>query len=167
MNFGNVNPLGIISLVGSVLVIVGVFMNWLATDLLDYSITGWTLWTDWTGVLNVKYTFLPLMDLIIGVAVIALMLMPTFVNLEQFKRINNILGILTVLMAVAIIVVSVLFISQDVEIDLIITKIVIHIANHLKIGFWVTMIGASLIIVGGFMPLVRNKFVITIARRDG
>lgn len=160
MDAKDLNLLGIISLVGAALIIIGVFMNWLATDLLDYTITGWNLYTDWTDV--TKYAYLPLADLIFGIVVIALMIIPVFCNIDRFKRINNILGILTVILSIAILVVSLMFITKEIDFYL----FTIHISNHLKIGFWMTIIGIALTIVGGFMPLVKNRLEITVKAKE-
>lgn len=162
MDTKNINPLGVIGLVGSGIVIIGVFMSWVAFDTLSLAISGWDLYTEWTDVLKTKYTLLPLADLIIGIIVMAMMMMPTFVNRSGFRKMNNILGLLTVLIAVVMLIISGLFILKDIEV----LFITIHVGNHLKIGFWMTLIGYSLIVIGGFMPLVKNKLNITIKKDD-
>ena len=162
MDTKNLNLLGIISLVGALAVRGGVFMTWLATDLLEYTITGWELYTEWTDIIDTKYTFLPLADLIFGIAVMMLMIMPTFCNGDRFKKTNNILGLITVVVAIVMMVISALFIVKDIDI----LWFTIHIGNHLKMGFWMTLIGMVLIIVGGFMPLVKNRLTITIKPKD-
>ncbi len=158
MDAKNLNLLGIISIVGAIIVIVGVFMTWLATDLLDYTISGWELYTEWTDVLDTKYTFLPLADLIFGIIIIVMMIIPTFCNIDRFKKANNIIGLITVIAAVVMLIISGLFIIKDIDIWL----ITIHMGNHLKIGFWLTLVGTALIIVGGFMPIVKNRLTVTI-----
>ena len=158
MDVKNLNLLGLIGLIGAIIVIVGVFMTWLATDLLDYTISGWELYTEWTDVLDTKYTFLPLADLIFGIVVLALMIMPTFCNRDGFKRINNRIGLIVVIAAVVMLVISSLFIVKDIDVWM----ITIHIGNHLKMGFWMTLMGIALIIVGGFMPLAKNRLNITV-----
>ena len=162
MDTKNLNILGLISFVGAIIVIAGVFMNWLASDAIDYTITGWELYNEWSDVLDTKYTFLPLADLIFGIAVIILMIIPVFCNGPRYKKINNILGLLTVIAAVVFLIISLLFISKEIEI----LWITIHIGNHLKMGFWVTVIGIALIIIGGFMPLVKNRLNISIKPND-
>lgn len=154
MDIKNSNPLGIIGLIGAIILVVGVFLNWLT---LDAWILGTTTWTGLDvlqgahnlGDTDIKYTFVPLVALICGIIALVIMLVPTLKNDEKFQNINNILGILTLVLAIVVVIFGILFYTQE---DL--TKVF-----SIGIGFWLVIIGGIITMIGGLMPIVKNKLL--------
>ncbi len=72
------------------------------------------------------------------------MIIPTFVNNEGFKKINNILGIVVLILALVSVILDLMFFSKYGDIGL-------------AIGFWLVLVGGIITLVGGLMPLVKNR----------
>lgn len=148
------NLLGIIALVGAVLMIVGVFLAWVEVSwfgLAGDKWTGWDVFND--GLDGVSYTFVPLLSLICGIIALVLMIVPTFMNVDKYKKINNILGLIALILAIVVVICGLLFYLQswDVYIG------TIHMSDYIQIGFWLTLIGAVITAIGGIMPIVKNR----------
>lgn len=154
MDIKNSNPLGIIGLIGAIILVVGVFLNWLTLDAWILGTTTWTGLDVFQGAHNlgdtdIKYTFVPLVALICGIIALVIMLVPTLKNDEKFQNINNILGILTLVLAIVVVIFGILFYTQE---DL--TKVF-----SIGIGFWLVIIGGIITMIGGLMPIVKNKLL--------
>ena len=145
------NILAILGIVGGAMLIAGVFLNWIEFEFLA-KYTGWEVFDKIKDTPGIKYTFLPLVDLICGILAMVLMIVPTFVNGEGYRKANNILGIMVTIMAVAVIAISILFLMQEVNILL-----KVPMTNIIAPGFWVSLIGAIIALIGGLMPLARNR----------
>ena len=151
MDLKETNPLGIIGIIGAIILIVGVFLNWLH---IDWGLLGTY---DWNGLdvfnkvrdIDIKYTFVPLVALILGIVALVLMFVPTLKNDEKFKTINNILGIVAMVLSIIVVIFGILFYTQE---DL--TKVF-----SVGIGFWLTLIGGIITLIGGAMPIIRNKLL--------
>ena len=153
------NYLGIIGIVGAALMVIGVFMNWITIDipyLGDESWTGMDIWKERNDDFeDLKYTFVPLFSLIAGIIALLLMILPTFMNMEKFQNINNILGIVATVLALIVFVCGLLFYFQTPENwDDPLRKL-----DGLKFnfGFWLVIIGSLITFVGGAMPILKNK----------
>ena len=155
MDIKETNPLGIIGIIGAIIMIVGVFLNWITLDAGFLGSTSWTGLEVFNGdkhlndLLNVKYAFVPLFALICGIISLALMILPTVMNNEKFEKINNILGIVTLVLSIIVVIFGILFLTQDLG-----TKYA-----SIQIGFWLTFIGGIITLIGGAMPIVKNKFM--------
>lgn len=170
-NVKNMNLLGIIAFVGSILIIVGAFLTWINAPGMTYS--GWEMFTTDDEYIKgftagglvfsgVHYTFLPLLGLICGIISLLLMIVPTFMNVEKFENINNILGIVTLVLSLVIVILGILFITQSVSMDyssIITTKKLFEGDVKVGIGVWFTIIGAAITLIGGAMPIVKNKLL--------
>ena len=102
---------------------------------------------------GIKYTFLPLIDLICGILAVVMMIIPTFANGDGYKKINNILGIIVVLFSIAIIVISILFMTQSWDF----LGGTIRLSSYIQYGFWITLIGAIITLIGGIKPIAKNR----------
>ena len=167
----NINLMGIIGLVGAIILIVGVFLGWLSTDAKVYS--GWDIWNDVDNIASgydfgliatkgVGYSFVPLVALICGIISLVLMIVPTFMNTEKFKMINNILGLVALIMAVVVVICGILFYVQDITLTTIIgsgSRKLTDLCN-IGIGFWLVLIGGIITLIGGIMPILKNKGII-------
>lgn len=152
----NINPLGIIGIVGGILMIVGVFLAWAELNILGVSlgtISGWEIFTNSDVSSIVSYTFLPLVALICGILAIVVMVIPTFANADNLKKAANILGIITLIMSIVVIILAILFMTQSWDV---LGKSV-SMMNYIQFGFWLTLIGAIIAAIGGIMPIAKNK----------
>lgn len=160
MDVKDTNPLGIIGIIGAIIMIVGVFLSWINYNqplLLTEINISWTGLEVFNGdknlstYLDVKYTFVPLFALICGIISLLLMILPTVMNNEKFENINNILGIVTLILSVIVVIFGILFLTQDMG----------TLARYasIKIGFWLSFIGGIITLIGGAMPIVKNKLM--------
>lgn len=160
MDVKDTNPLGIIGIIGAIIMIVGVFLSWINYNqplLLTEINISWTGLEVFNGdknlstYLDVKYTFVPLFALICGIISLLLMILSTVMNNEKFENINNILGIVTLILSVIVVIFGILFLTQDMG----------TLARYasIKIGFWLSFIGGIITLIGGAMPIVKNKLM--------
>ncbi len=151
MDIKNSNPLGIIGVIGAIILIVGVFLNWLTFDLGFLGSTTWNGMDVFNGThnLNVDFKFVPLLALICGILSLIIMFVPTLKNDESFKGINNALGIIVLILSIVVVVFGILFYTQK-DLTTIYT---------IGIGFWLTIIGGVIAMIGGLMPIVKNKLL--------
>ncbi len=152
----NINILGIIGIVGAILMIVGVFLAWAELNILGVSlgtISGWDIFSNSDVGSIVKYTFTPLVALIGGILAIVLMVIPTFANTDSMQKASNILGIISIIIAIAVIVLGILFMTQSWDV----LGKSISMMNYIQYGFWLTLIGAIITAIGGIMPIAKNR----------
>ena len=161
METKDMNFLGIIAIVGALLMVIGVFLTWGTIDLLiqTKSLTGMDFFNKGDYVLDgTKYTWVPLASLICGIVALLAMILPTFFNTEQFKQINNILGIVALVLALLIIIFGILFATQSFT--YLGTSHSFTYYYKLGIGYWFVIIGAVITFIGGIMPILKNKGII-------
>ena len=151
MEMKDMNLLGIIGIIGAILLVVGVFLAWLSVG--GESASGWDVYTDGKDVLD--YSFTPLLSLIAGIIAIVLMIVPTFMNVDKFKQINNILGIIALILAIVVLILCILFWTQSFSDGYITIKLTD--VYDMGIGFWMVLIGAIITVVGGLMPILKEK----------
>ena len=159
MEMKDMNLLGIIGLVGAIILVVGVFLGWLSLDVggSSQNFSGLDIFNKKGSIddLDVKYTFVPLAALICGIISLALMILPTFMNSEKFATINNILGLVALVLAVVVVICGILFYTQTFgDYNYKLTSVF-----DVKIGFWLTLVGGIITLVGGLMPIINNKLL--------
>ena len=154
MDMKNMNLLGIIAIIGAVILIVGVFLTWLSIG--DATASGWKVYTDAKDS-DMKYTFVPLVALICGIISLVLMIVPTFMNVDKFKQINVILGLIALILAIVVVICGILFYTQSWTAF----GVTIKLADIYKIGigFWLVLIGGIITMVGGLMPIIKEKLM--------
>ena len=150
----NMNLLGIIAIIGAVILIVGVFLTWLSIG--DATASGWKVYTDAKDS-DMKYTFVPLVALICGIISLVLMIVPTFMNVDKFKQINVILGLIALILAIVVVICGILFYTQSWTAF----GVTIKLTDIYKIGigFWLVLIGGIITMVGGLMPIIKEKLM--------
>lgn len=150
------NILAILGIIGGAMMIVGVFLTWINVSIAGFSIgtaTGWDIFNGLKDAEGIKYTFLPLLDLIGGILAVIMLIIPTFANVDGYKKANNILGIIVVILAIAVIVISILFMTQSIDLGITTVKV----SNYIQYGFWISLIGAIITLIGGIMPIAKNR----------
>lgn len=162
METKNLNLLGLIGLIGSIILIIGVFVDWGTLDFGSWGkvdLTGWDFYNKEDGVVDgVDYTYVPLVALICGILSLLLMILPTFVNMDKYKMVNDILGIITLILALIVIICSILFYTQSLDFG-ILGKHDFTDVYDIGAGYWLTLAGAIITFIGGFMPIVKNKLL--------
>ena len=152
----SINLLAIIGIIGGAMMIVGVFLNWININVAGISIgtaTGWDIFDGLKDVSQIKYTFLPLLDLIAGILAVIMLIVPTFANVDGYKKANNILGIIITILSIVVIVISIPFMTQSWDLSL----VTIHMSDYIQYGFWISLIGAIITLIGGIMPIAKNR----------
>ena len=164
METKDMNFLGIIGLIGALLMVIGVFLTWGSYDLLGvHNLTGMDFFNKVDGVIDgTKYTWVPLVALICGIISLLLMILPTFVNTDNFQQINNILGIVAIVFSLLVIIFGILFITQEFTSSFFGATVTKKFGDFysIGIGFWLTLIGAIITFIGGIMPILKNKVII-------
>lgn len=147
------NPLVVIGLIGAIMLIVGVFTAWLTGG--GNSETGWELYDDLKDVDGIDYGWAPLVCLIAGILSFALLVIPMIMNTEKFEQINNILGLVALILAIVAVIVTYLFWSQNLGGG-------VHWSDvaDMGIGMYLVYIGGIITIIGGIMPILKNKGII-------
>jgi len=150
------NILGVIAIVGSVMMIASVFLTWVQIQIevleFDFKLTGWEVFFDWRDVIKLKYAIVPLLSLICGIIVLVLMTIVTFNNRGNYRKMNIILGAITMILALVIIIYSFMFMNKTWDYAI----ITIRLVNYLKVGFWLNMAGSFLAFVGGLVPILKK-----------
>ncbi len=159
MDMKNINLLGIIALIGAIILIVGVFLDWLYIDAGFWgsdSASGWKLYTDRDDA-DFEYTYVPLVALICGIISLVLMIVPTVMNTEKFEMINNLLGLVALILSVVVVVCGILFYTQSWEVYGETVKLTD--VYEVKAGFWLVLVGGIITLIGGLMPILKNKLL--------
>ncbi|MBE6523085.1 MAG: hypothetical protein E7Z62_08215 [Thermoplasmata archaeon] len=150
------NILGVIAIVGSVMMIASVFLTWVQIQIevleFNFKLTGWEVFFDWRDVIKLKYAIVPLLSLICGIIVLVLMTIVTFNNRGNYRKMNIILGAITMILALVIIIYSFMFMNKTWDYAI----ITIRLVNYLKVGFWLNMAGSFLAFVGGLVPILKK-----------
>ncbi len=174
----DMNIMGIIGIIGAVILVVGVFLGWLtAKDVSDATTySGWDIQNnvdniasgiDYGALLKTSAlgnSFVPLVALICGIISLVLMIVPTFMNVEKFQTINNILGLVALILSAVVVICGLLFYMQDQSVTVLgatASKKLTDIYN-IGIGFWLVLIGGIITLVGGIMPILKNKGIIKV-----
>jgi hypothetical protein len=148
--------LGIVAIVGSVMMITSVFLTWVQIQIevidFDFKLTGWEVFFDWRDIIQLKYAIVPLLSLICGIIVLVLMTIVTFNNRGNYRKMNIILGAITMVLALVIIIYSYMFMNKTWDYAI----ITIRLVNYLKVGFWLNMAGSFLAFVGGLVPILKK-----------
>lgn len=172
MDMKDMNLMGIIGIIGAVLLVIGVFIGWLQADTTAMKLlfgtteyTGWDIQNNLNDITaktanysGLAYSFVPLVCLICGIISLLLMVVPTFMNVEKFAQINNILGIIALILAIVAVICGFLFEMQTCSL----LGVEYKLTEQFKIGmgFWLCIIGAIITVIGGIMPILKNKGII-------
>ena len=152
-----VNLFGLIGFIGTIILIVGVFLNWVTLDLSSIignksvSISGWNSYGDADYKGRFEYAYAPLIALVCGVISLITTLLPIVYKNE---KVTKILGIVTLILAVVAIVISVLFytnISESYDLYL------ATYTSSVAVGFWLCLVGAIITALGGIVDILKNK----------
>ena len=187
MDFKEMNPLGIIGIIGAIILVVGVFLGWLGpTSGSGTTYTGWDIWnnvdsifkphTEDYGLGYIKYSgvpgyFAPLVALICGIISIVLMIIPTIMGKDKLGNIGGILGIIALILAVVVVICAILMYTGSVTVETytaggeLISKVTSKVASDgvgFKIGFWLVLVGGIITMIGGLMPILKDKGIIKI-----
>ena len=152
------NLLGIIALIGAIILVVGVFLDWLILDLGilgKSSMTGWDVFSEADSDFSLGFT--PLVALICGIISLVLMIVPTFMNVDKFEKINNILGLIAFILSIVVVICAILFYMQSWDVGGATVKLTD--VYDIGIGFWLVLVGGIITLIGGLMPIVKNKFM--------
>ena len=184
MDFKEMNPLGIIGIIGAIILVVGVFLTWWTPDVAgakNYS--GWDIWnnvdnlfkarTETGAGITVKYSgfpyvFLPLVALICGIISIVLMIIPTIMGKDKLGNIGGILGIIALILAVVVVICGILFYTGSVTTETTIAGVTNSVSAKITedakigIGFWLVLVGGIITMIGGLMPILKDKGIIKI-----
>lgn len=152
-----INLFGLIGFIGTIILIVGVFLNWTTFEnsmifvgSSSGSITGWDIYngehSDWF-----EYAYAPIIALVCGIISLITTLLPV---VHKDEKVTKILGIVTLILAVIAIVVGFLFYG-DVSngVDYGVGTFTISVA----VGFWLCMVGAIITAVGGIVDILKNQ----------
>ena len=147
--------LGIIGIIGGILMIVGVFLNWIYVDvyLTDIDLTGWEVFDEWRDTIGLKYAVVPLLALICGILVFIMMTACTFDNKIKYWKTNMVLCWATIILSVILIIYSILFATKEWDFRI----VTIRLYKYLDIGFWMTMVGSIAALLGGFVPIIKSR----------
>ena len=94
---------------------------------------------------------------ICGIISLVLMIVPTFMNVDKFKQINVILGLIALILAIVVVICGILFYTQSwtaLGVTIKLTDI-----YKIGIGFWLVLIGGIITMVGGLMPIIKEKLM--------
>ena len=186
MDFKEMNPLGIIGIIGAIILVVGVFLGWIsAKDVADAKVySGWDIWNNvdsiksgidatvaGTGVKTsgVPYGFLPLVALICGIISIVLMIIPTIMGKDKLGNLGGILGLIALILAVVVVIVGILFYTGSITAEEFVggtsvakqtTKLTAEC--NIGLGFWLVLVGGIITMIGGLMPILKDKGIIKI-----
>ena len=185
MDFKEMNPLGIIGIIGAIILVVGVFLTWWTPDVAgakNYS--GWDIWNNVdnlfkartyepTAGISVKYSgfpyvFLPLVALICGIISIVLMIIPTIMSKDKLGNIGGILGLIALILAVVVVICGILFYTGSVTTETTIAGVTNSVSAKITedakigIGFWLVLVGGIITMIGGLMPILKDKGIIKI-----
>ena len=157
METSNINFLGIVAFVGAVFMIAGVFLTWLSQDLGILGTSTWRGMDVFNSDLDFSYQFVPMVSLVGGILAILLMIVPTFMNTEKFETLNNILGIITLILSAVVVICGILFYTQSWSTPM--GSVSLTDLYSIGSGFWIVIVGAIITLVGGLMPIIKNKFM--------
>ncbi|MBE6524033.1 MAG: hypothetical protein E7Z65_04065 [Thermoplasmata archaeon] len=107
--------------------------------------------------LDFSYQFVPMVSLVGGILAILLMIVPTFMNTEKFETLNNILGIITLILSAVVVICGILFYTQSWSTPM--GSVSLTDLYSIGTGFWIVIVGAIITLVGGLMPIIKNKFM--------
>ena len=157
-----VNLFGLIGFIGTIILIVGVFLGWITLEYGAFgstesmSATGWEIFNDEDYKDVFEYSYAPIIALVCGVISLITTLLPIVYRNENVTRV---LGIVTLILAIVAIVISVMFytnVTDSISITLPILG-TLSASTSVGIGFWLCMVGAIITAIGGIVDILKNK----------
>ncbi len=150
-----VNWMGLIGLIGTILMIVCVFLSWVDIEVgvLGYtnttSFSGWDVFSN--ADLNADYAYAPVVTLVAGILALITTIIPILPNLFKSDKVNKLLGALSLILAIVAVILIVLFTGQ---MDSIGYEGVLSAGASAGIGLWLSLVGAVILAVGGILAVV-------------
>ncbi len=152
-----INLFGLIGFIGTIILIVGVFLNWTTFEFSSFlgsssdSITGWDIFSneDYKDVF--EYSYAPVIALVCGIISLITTILPV---VHKDEKVTKLLGIVTLILAVIAIVIGFLFygnVSDSVTIA------GMSATTSVAVGFWLCMVGAIITAVGGIVDILKNQ----------
>ncbi len=152
-----VNLIGIIGIIGAILMVVGVFLNWV--DITGsalgfsktFSYTGWEVFNE-DAFGDVAYNYAPIAVLACGIIALIATILPVAYN---NAKVSKILGALALVLAIVSIILMMLFRGDIVDgIDL---GGIVGASVDVAYGFWIAIAGAALTIIGGIADIAKKN----------
>lgn len=156
------NPLGIVGLIGSILMIVGVFLTWaevsahvFGAEILNETFSGMDVYNgvDVLGdsVVMFDYNYAPIVALVAGVIALITTILPIFYNKKP--AVSKALGIISLILAVVSIVITFLFYGQ---MDSVAVGGLMDASVSAGIGVWLAVAGAVILAIGGIIDIAKK-----------
>ena len=149
------NALGIIALVGALLMVVGVFLNWveITGTILGFSstetMTGWDIINEEDAGEIFEYSFAPIAVLILGIV----SLLFTIVPMVKIGKAGKALGALSLLLAIIAVILCVLFLTD-------VTSGVggeyASLTSSAGAGLYLSLVGGIVVVIGEMLNLVKK-----------
>ena len=137
----NYSWIGLVAVLGTLFMIVGVFLNWATIGGVDYS--GWDLYSDVNGITGiVNNTYAPLVVLIMGILGLIIALVPIFK-----QKTGKIMGALALILSFVAIIVTVLCYMGIGDVEL--------ISHSVGSGLWVALVGGIIMLLGSIVDIVK------------
>ena len=149
------NPIGIIAVIGAVLMVVGVFLNWMdiTTSVVGFekttSYSGWEVFNNEDLAEGLEYSFAPIVTLVLGI----LCLIFTIVPMARNGKAGKVLTALALLMSIVTVIMCILFytdITSELDLEIVVSSV------SAGAGLWVSLVGSILVIIGGMANLVKK-----------
>lgn len=167
----NVNWMGIIGLIGSILMIVGVFLTWATMQL---SILGFGVEASFSGLdvfngtgsvtllgqtevlddVEFEYAYAPIVCLVAGIIALITTIVPIVYN--KNPTVNRVLGAVSLILAIVAIILAVMFTTQ---MDSASVEDFVAASLSAGAGVWVSIVGGVILAIGGIVDIAK-KYVI-------
>ena len=161
---GNVNWMGIIGLIGSVLMIAGVFLTWAEMNI---SILGFSSSVTMSGMdvfngtvtiegqeftdVEFDYAYAPIVCLVAGVLSLITTIIPIVYN--KIPTINRILGAVSLILAIVALVLAIMFNGQMDAVDF---EGLASASVSAGTGVWVCVAGGVLLAIGAIVDIAKK-----------
>ena len=161
---GNVNWMGIIGLIGSVLMIAGVFLTWAEMNI---SILGFSSSVTMSGIdvfsgtvtiegqeftdVEFDYAYAPIVCLVAGVLSLITTIIPIVYN--KIPTINRILGAVSLILAIVALVLAIMFNGQMDAVDF---EGLASASVSAGTGVWVCVAGGVLLAIGAIVDIAKK-----------
>lgn len=167
MQVKSINYLSIVGIIGAILLIVGVFLTWasitipgiLGLSSTTYDFTGMDFFNKVDGVADgTQYTYVPLVALVLGILSLVGMIITIF-DVQPLEKVNKYIGLVVFVLSIVALVLLLLFYLQsfDYSIGSVTASMKFTDVYDIGVGFWLTLAGSIITVVGGLLPAVQGK----------